>query len=341
MLAVLPPAWVLPGLLGPAIAGTVAEATTWRLVFLGLLPLIAIAAALTVPAIRAVPDADPPDPDAVPDALPDGAAAAQAGPLASGSRVSPRARLPWAIVLVLGAATLLSGLTNGQLIPGGPLIALGLAVVIPAYRALTPPGTLRVAPGIPAAVLIRGLLTFAFFAADAFVPLAIHDWRGFSAIVAGIALTAATLAWTTGAWIQARRHARWGARRMVTLGYGALLIGIAGFGAILAPEVPIAFGIVAWAIAGLGMGFAYAPLTLAPPQRGDGCLRARRDRTGRPPRGARTDRGRHVASAARTRCAVRRRRLRPGVRADAARLSSAVAPVRRGREAQSAGPSST
>jgi hypothetical protein len=219
--------------------------------------LIAIAAALTVPAIRAVPDADPVEPV--------GAAASGAGASGqptAGSRVAPRARLPWSIVLVLAAASFLTGLTNAQLVPGGPLIVLGLVVGIPAFRALTPPGTLRAAAGIPAAVMTRGILTFAFFAADAFVPLAIHDWRGFSAIVAGIALTAATLAWTTGAWIQARRHVRWGARRMVTLGFGALMVGIAGFGAILAPEVPIGFGIVAWAIAGLGMGFAYAPLTL-------------------------------------------------------------------------------
>jgi MFS family permease len=45
MFAVLSTAWVLPGLVGPALAGAVAEATTWRLVFLGLLPLILVAAA--------------------------------------------------------------------------------------------------------------------------------------------------------------------------------------------------------------------------------------------------------------------------------------------------------
>jgi MFS family permease len=41
-------------IIGPTIAGVVAEQLHWRLVFLGLLPLIAIAVALTLPAIRAV-----------------------------------------------------------------------------------------------------------------------------------------------------------------------------------------------------------------------------------------------------------------------------------------------
>ncbi len=57
MFAVLSTAWVVPGLIGPALAGAIAVATSWRWVFLGLLPLIAVAAAITLPALRtAVPD---------------------------------------------------------------------------------------------------------------------------------------------------------------------------------------------------------------------------------------------------------------------------------------------
>lgn len=58
MFATLSTAWVLPGVIGPAIAGGIAQLTSWRVVFLGLLPLIAVAAAITLPAIRrAVPTA--------------------------------------------------------------------------------------------------------------------------------------------------------------------------------------------------------------------------------------------------------------------------------------------
>ena len=57
---------------------------------------------------------------------------------------------------------------------------------------------------LPAAILLRGILTCAFFGVDAFVSLTLVGWRGLSATQAGIALTAATIAWTAGPWIQAR-----------------------------------------------------------------------------------------------------------------------------------------
>ncbi len=60
MFATLSTAWVLPGVIGPALAGAIAVATSWRVVFLGLLPLIVLAGAITLPALRA---GVPPAPD--------------------------------------------------------------------------------------------------------------------------------------------------------------------------------------------------------------------------------------------------------------------------------------
>ena len=77
-------------------------------------------------------------------------------------------------------------------------------------------------------MLLRGLLTFAFFCADAYVPLAIQDWRGEPAIVSGVVFTASTLSWTGGAWIQAQRIERIGPRRFLVTGFAVLAIGIAG-----------------------------------------------------------------------------------------------------------------
>jgi MFS family permease len=119
--------------------------------------------------------------------------------------------------------------------------------------------------------LLRGVLTFAFFAADAYVALALQDWRGTSAIESGVVLTAATLSWTAGAWTQARWIGRIGAARFVRLGFATVAVGMIAFGAVLSPSVPIAVGVVAWAVAGLGMGFSYSPLSLlvlrdAPPE---------------------------------------------------------------------------
>ena len=54
MFATLSTAWVLPGVLGPAIAGVVGETVGWRWVFLGLLPLIGLATALSFSAVNRV-----------------------------------------------------------------------------------------------------------------------------------------------------------------------------------------------------------------------------------------------------------------------------------------------
>jgi MFS family permease len=256
MFATLSTAWVLPGVIGPTVAAVVAETFHWRIVFLGLLPLIAVAAALTLPAMAAVGPA----------ATAHGEAEKQ-----HDVAVAARRRLPLAFLLAASAGMTVAGLTDARLVPGLPLVVAGIALGFPAFRRLTPAGTLRAARGLPAAVLLRGLLTFAFFAADAYVALALQDWRGTKATESGVVLTAATLSWTAGAWVQARWIGRVGAARFVRIGFATVAVGIVGFGAILSPAVPIAVGAIAWAVAGLGMGFSYSPLSLlvlrdAPPE---------------------------------------------------------------------------
>src|SRR4029077_15522538 len=51
MMAVLSTAWVVPGLVGPAISAEVAHLFGWRWVFLGLLPVVAVAGSIAVPAL--------------------------------------------------------------------------------------------------------------------------------------------------------------------------------------------------------------------------------------------------------------------------------------------------
>src|SRR5205814_2102414 len=142
------------------------------------------------------------------------------------------------------------------------LIAAGVAAGLPALRRLVPVGTLTARPGLPATILSRGLLTFAFFGADAYVTLAITSVRHRSPLVAGIAVTGATLGWTAGSWVQARLSETWQGRRFVRTGLVIVLAGIAGMALVLQPGVPVAEGLAAWTVAGLGMGLAYAPLTL-------------------------------------------------------------------------------
>jgi len=242
MFATLSTAWILPGVVGPAIAGAVGESIGWRFVFLGLLPLIALAGALTLGALHAV---------AVPAGVDEHRAAA-----------ANRSRLPLALTVALGAGLLTLGLTSGQPLPTIALSTAGIVIGIIALRRLTPAGTLRAQPVLPAAILLRGILTCAFFGVDAFVALTLVDWRGLSATQAGIALTAATIAWTAGAWIQARGAGSWPTRQFIRVGFAVTIIGLAGMLLVLNPEVPWIVGVGSFGVAGLGMGLAYSPLAL-------------------------------------------------------------------------------
>jgi MFS family permease len=240
MMAVLSTAWVAPGLAGPAVSAAVAHLFGWRWVFLGLLPVVGAAGAIAVPALIRL---GPP------------VAAAAAGH-----------RLAHGIAAAAGAAMVLAGLTlvagSGTAAAGAALLAAGGVIGVAALRRLVPAGTLRARPGLPATIALRGLLTFAFFGSDAYVTLAVTALRHRSPVVAGVAVTGATLAWTAGAWVQARLTETWEGRRFVRTGLVIILAGIAGMILMLQPGVPVAEGLAAWTVAGLGMGLAYAPLSL-------------------------------------------------------------------------------
>ncbi len=173
-----------------------------------------------------------------------------------------RGRIKLAIVLAAGTGLFVAGLTSGSIVPLFVLGVAGVALAIPALVRLTPPGTLRAARGLPAAVLMRGLLTFTFFAVDAYVALLLVAVRGETAIQAGISLTGATVAWTAGSWIQAHYSRRWPPDRFVRAGIVVVIAGLATFMLVLSPAVPAWFSVPTFALAGLGMGLAYAPLTL-------------------------------------------------------------------------------
>ena len=236
MLAMLSSAWVVPGLIGPALAGTVADHFSWRWVFLGLAPLMAAATTLAVPALRRLT------------------------PVVAATPQVDRTRS--AMQLAAGTGMVLFGTNERSILLAPVLIAAGLALGLPALRDLTPPGTLRARPGLPAAVATMGLLSFAFFGAEAFLPLALTSLRRQSTTTAGLALTAATLTWTAGAWVQARLAPTHSRRRLATLGLLLTLAGIAGTAATVLPSVPVLLAVVTWGVCGLGMGIAYSTTTL-------------------------------------------------------------------------------
>ena len=168
-----------------------------------------------------------------------------------------------ALLTALGAGLTLAGLAESRWYVAVPMVAVGLAVLVPAFRRLTPPGTLRARRGLAAAVLIRGVLTFSFFQADAYVPLSLTSVKGVSTIFAGVVLTAASLTWTAGSWVQERRVARDGPRPLVRYGFVAVGVGIGLMMVTLLAGVP-AGARRSWpgASAGFGIGLSYAPISL-------------------------------------------------------------------------------
>jgi len=235
MFAILSSAWVLPGLIAPAISGAVAEAVGWRWVLLGLLPLVVLAGVMTTRALHT---------------------------LGHAGGEEPIDRRVEALALVLGAGLVLAGASSHSAFVAPVLVVAGLVVGARAFLRLVPPGTARLARGLPAAVALRGLATFAFFGTDAYVSFTVTSVRHSSILLGGLALTAATLTWTGASWVQARFVRSIGPQQFVRVGLLVITNGIGLMIAVAQGWVPAALAVVAWGVAGFGMGLSYAPLSL-------------------------------------------------------------------------------
>ena len=236
MMALLATAWVLPGLIGPVLSAGVTSLFGWRWVFLGLIPLVALAGLLALPALVRLGRSQ-------------------------GETATEHSLLD-AVRTAAGAGLLLGALSAHDAFVAAALVAGGMLVGLPALRRLLPTGTFAAKKGLPATILSRGLLTFSFFGCDAFVTLAITTVLHHSTALASLVITGSTLAWTGGAWVQVRLNSSWEGQTLIRVGLILLLTGIAGMVLSLRPGVPVGEALVAWSVAGFGMGLAYAPTSL-------------------------------------------------------------------------------
>lgn len=232
-------AWVLPAIVGPALAGWVAQQWGWRWVFLAAALGVLPAALLLQRGLAALP---------------------ASAPKASGE--TP------ASLLVAAAVALGAGLLHGG---GWVLPVVGVVLLVIAAPRLLPAGSLRARPGLPAVVALRGLLAAAFLASEVVIPLALQRWRGFTPVQAGLVLTVGALGWSFGSWCQSRMAEGTELRRL-RLGLSLLALGIAAIGAALWPAVPMALSVAGWIVAGSGIGLAFPTLSvlvlrLAAPER--------------------------------------------------------------------------
>jgi MFS family permease len=227
-------AWIVPSLIGPFIAGLVAELWSWHWVFLGVVGLVIVATAMLTPATRML-------------------------------RLTPRERTstPWKLgrigwALLAAVAVLVVNLSvdvGGVAAVLVPLAALVVAVV--AVRPLLPRGALVSHRGLPTVILLRGLASASFLGAEVYLPYLLVRQYDFSPTFAGLALTGSALAWSGTSWLQGHLGDR--LRPATGMSVGMWLV----LGAVVVACVSAAFHlhpaviILGWVVGGGGMGLVY------------------------------------------------------------------------------------
>ena len=251
-------AWVLPSLLGPSVAGLIAEHVGWRAVFLIGVALLGPVVALLRPAMTSTQARS---------GRSSGAPTNGTTPAAGADRPDdPQAPVPsraagWAVVAATGLAALTAG---GSLLPrgglegpvGGLLVLVGVAALVPSLRAILPAGTLTGAPGIPALTAARGLLGAAFGTTGGLLPLMLTEVHHYGPAAAGVSLTITGLFWALGSQVQGLRvvQERTSVTTRLRAGFGLLTLGLLGPVALSLEVVPMWLGLAAWAVAGVGIG---------------------------------------------------------------------------------------
>ena len=201
--------WILPSLVGPPVAGLLAD---HAVLALGL-PRRAAAAAGRGAAGRP-PPAGPGRPGGPATAPASAAAAPQPGAAA--------------VVAAVGAGLLQYG---GQLLTGqpGPAARWSSSVLAcwpRACRGCCRAGAFRLGRGLPTVVVMRGVMAGAFFGTETFIPLMLVEQRSVATTLAGLSLTGAALTWSLGAWLQGRPDLRTPRWVLLTVGFLLVLAGI-------------------------------------------------------------------------------------------------------------------
>jgi len=245
MLAAISSAYVVPALVGPAAAGFVAETFTWRAVFYGLVPFLPAVGLLARPAF--------------------GLLAPTATPDAPHTRRRSN-RLPAAILLAVGTGLFLAGLETRPALAGLLFACTGLSLAVPALRNLLPAGTLLARRGLPATVAARGLFVAVYFYTEAYLVMALVSLSGYEATTAGLAVSAGSLSWTAGSWLQERLDRRDGGRGRRARAVAGVTLMAAGTCVVAMPIVlaqtpTLALALAGWVPSGLGTGLAHAAST--------------------------------------------------------------------------------
>ncbi len=235
MFAMFAGAWVVPGLVGPALASFLVQFMSWRSVFLAVAAAVPLAAALVLPALKRV-----------------------------GTGTGEELRwgaMRWALLASVGALTLHSA-SQQTGSAAALLFGLGLVMAGIAARLLLPTGTLRAARGLPTVILLRGLIAATFASAEAFLPLLLTQHFGWSLTQAGMALSAGAVTWSIGSALQARVQKPESRRLLLPGGFGLTVLGLV---IVITPvlfDLPSALVFAGWTVVGLGIGLSFPILSV-------------------------------------------------------------------------------
>jgi MFS family permease len=235
MYAILSTGWVLPSLIAPFAAGWITDTFGWRWTFIALIPLLGVVALLVLPNLAAVD---------------------------RGTTFAPaaaRSRVPIAIALAAGVGTLTAASYSARWWVMLPLVAAGVAIVVPSLRRLMPKGVAHAVVGQPAAIASRMCAMFAFNSADFFIPLAADRFHDASPTVQGATILGAALSWSGAQWFAAQHGERIGSHRLVPIGFVFLGIGVLISATVLFADLPLWVTFLCWTIGGGGMGLLFNP----------------------------------------------------------------------------------
>lgn len=242
VMAVFSAAWVVPSLIGPFLAGLVAEHLHWRWVFAGLAAFTVVAIGMVAPRLRGLHGSEEGEHD-------------------------PGVGRRLLFASVVAAAALALGLTGELADSVAPAVGWGialaaLAVIGVAILPLLPRRTLRIGRGLPSVILMRGLIAGALFGAEIYVPYLLIDRFGFSPAWAGLGLTAAAIAWAISSHVSGRFGDRIGNTRIALIGVALLLLATAACALTVVLSLPPVVPVALWSFAGFGMGLMYPRLTV-------------------------------------------------------------------------------
>lgn len=235
ILAAFSSAYILPALIGPYIAGLLAEYVSWRFVFWLVLPLIALAVLLTLPSFRKLQTAS--------------------APVQKSGR-----KEGYAVLLTVGTGLLLSGLGFVSDWKGIALVLIGLIVMVRPLQQLLPAGTFTVKKGLPATIVSRGLYVACYVATESYVVLALTEVKGLPADLAGLIVAAGALSWSAAAWLQSKldeKDSGRGRKKRITAGIGLMIVGVSlVITAVGLESGGIWFAVISQIFTGFGIGLA-------------------------------------------------------------------------------------